>query len=116
MLGSEIIERQTVALAVIFDEQTQFITEIILQAAPVYIEHLIESSPYMKPGGIAVREILAAAQLIKCEPLFIGKRIFHLIAVFPYIFRSENRQYFRQFHFGYTLKGIGNLLLLALEL
>ncbi len=71
----------------------------------------------MKAKGIArIVKLFAGTHIFPGSPFFIGKGVFHLVSVVPYIFGTKNRRYLRQFDFCNTLESIGNLLLLEFQL
>ena len=75
--------------------------------------YFVERSGNMKAKGIArIVKLFAGTHIFPGSPFFIGKGVFHLVSVVPYIFRTKNRRNLRQFDFCNTLESIGNLLLL----
>ena len=70
----------------------------------------------METCAVAVVNHLAAGHLLGCEPLAVGKGVFHLVAVFPDVFRALDGRYFRQLDLGYACERVDHLLLFTFKL
>ena len=86
LLSPQVIKRESMLTPIILDKAAQAVRQVILEVTLLNVEHLVKSAGDVKTGAIAVVKALAGGELLVGEPLAIRESIFHLIAIFPYLF------------------------------